>query len=328
MIENTYKKISSLFYWKGLKEDVIKFVKSCATCQRSKYDSADYPGLLQSLQIPSTAWASVSMDFINGLPKFIGKTTILVVVDRLTKYEHFLAIAHLYTASSVAQLYLDQIFMLHGMPENIISVRDPIFMSKVWQDLFAMQGVTLSTSTAYHLQTDGQTEVLNRTVETYLRCFCADSQKDWVKFLSLAEWWYNTTFHSATQTTPYEALYGQPPPIHIPYVLGDAAEEEVDRSLITKELKVELLKFHITRAQQRMISLVNQYRTDKQFAEGDWVYLKIQPYRQFTMSNKHFSKLSAKYYGPYQILQRIGPVAYKLSLPSQVAIHHTFHVSH
>lgn len=200
-------------------------------------------------------------------------------------------------------------------------------MSKVWQDLFAMQGVTLSTSTAYHPQTDGQTEVLNRTLETYLRCFCADSQKDWAKFLSLAEWWYNTTFHSAIQTTPFEALYGQTPPIHLPYVPGDSAEEEVDRRLITREFKIELLKFHISRAQQRMVSMANLHRTDRQFKEGEWVYLKIQPYRQLTISNQIFSKLSAKYYGPYQILQKVGPVAYKLSLPPHVAVHHTFHVS-
>jgi len=179
----------------------------------------------------------------------MGKTTILVVVDRLTKYGHFIAISHPYTANSVAQVYLDQVYKLHGMPENIISDRDPIFMSKVWQDLFAMQGVTLSTSTAYHPQTDGQTEVLNRTLETYLRCFCADSQKDWAKFLLLTEWCYITTFHSAIQITPFEALYGQTPPIHLPYVLGDSAEEEVDMRLSTREFKIELLKFHISRAQ-------------------------------------------------------------------------------
>ncbi|WMV14796.1 hypothetical protein MTR67_008181 [Solanum verrucosum] len=326
-IENTYKRISSLFYWKGLKEEVTKYVRQCATCQRSKYDSSAYPGLLQPLKIPSTAWSSISMDFIDGLPKSKGKSTILVVVDRLTKYGHFLAISHPYTAASVAQLFLDQVYKLHGMPENIISDRDPIFMSKVWQDLFSMQGVTLSTSTAYHPQTDGQTEVLNRTVETFLRCFCCDSQKNWASYLSLAEWWYNTTFHSAIQTTPYEALYGRPPPIHIPYVPGEASEEEVDRSLITKDFKVQLLKFHISRAQQRMASLANQHRTDRQFSEGDWVYLKIQPYRQLSISNKSFSKLSTKYYGPYQILQKVGPVAYKLLLPPQAAIHHTFHVS-
>lgn len=121
-IENTYKRISNLFYWKGLKEDVTMLVRQCATCQRSKYDSAAYPGLLQPLQIPFVAWGSISMDFIDGLPRSKGKTTILVVVDRLTKYGHFLSISHPYTATSVAQLYLDQVYKLHGMPENIISV--------------------------------------------------------------------------------------------------------------------------------------------------------------------------------------------------------------
>lgn len=114
------------------------------------------------------------MDFIDGLPKSKGKSVIWVVVDRLTKYADFVGLSHRYTASSLAQVFFDQIYKLHGMPEDIISGRDPIFTSKIWQELFAMFGVTLNTSTAYHPQTDGQTDVVNRCLETYLRCFCSD----------------------------------------------------------------------------------------------------------------------------------------------------------
>lgn len=109
-------------------------------------------------------------------------------------------------------------------------------------------GVTLNTSTTYHPQTDGQTEVVNICLETYLRCFCLESPTDWFLYLAVAEWWYNTTFHSSIQTTPFEALYGQPPPIHLPYVARDSGVEEVDRSLITREFKVQLLKYHLKRA--------------------------------------------------------------------------------
>ncbi|KAH0729666.1 hypothetical protein KY290_000785 [Solanum tuberosum] len=176
-------------------------------------------------------------------------------------------------------------------------------------------------------QSDRPTEVVNRTLETYLRCYCADSQKDWNMYLFLAEWWYNTTFHSAIQTSPYEALYGQQPPTHLPYLPGEAVDEEVDINLIAREFKTQLLRFHLDRAQQRMTDMANKHRSDRQFQEGYWVYLQIQPYRQTTLSNQTFNKLSAKYFGPYQVIQRIGKVAYKLSLPTHVAVHATFHVS-
>lgn len=168
---------------------------------------------------------------------------------------------------------------------------------------------------------------MNRCLETYLRCFCSDSQADWSQFLAAAEWWYNTTFHTSIQSTPYEALYGQPPPLHLPYMAGDSQVEEVDRSPLTREFKTQLLKYHLKRAQQMMEEQANKHRSDRQFKEGDWVYLKIQLYMQLSMSGRHFTKLSARYYGPYQVLQKIRSVAYKLSLPAQLLLHPTFHVS-
>lgn len=161
-------------------------------------------------------------------------------------------------------------------------------------------------------------------LETYLRCYCSDSPKDWVQYLALAEWWYKTTFHTSIQTTPYEALYGQPLPLHLPYIQGDSDVVEVDRSLTTRELKLQLLKFHLERSQQRMVDQANKSRTDRQFHVGDWVYQKIQPYKQLSLSSRQFTKLSSKYYGPYQILQKVGNVAYKLALPYHLPLHLTF----
>ncbi|WMV14994.1 hypothetical protein MTR67_008379, partial [Solanum verrucosum] len=241
-----------------------------------KYDVATSPGLMQPLAIPTSAWYNISMDFINGLPKSKGKNTIMVIVDRLTKNSHFIALNHPYTTTTVAQAFLDQVFKLHGMSENIVSDRDPIFISRFWQELFSAHGAILSTSTAYHPQNDGQTKVLNKTLETYLRCYCCDSQKDWSFYLPMAEWWYNITFHSAIQTTPYEALYGQPPPIHLYYMAGDSIDEEVDRSMITRELKIQLLKFHLYRAQQRMQSLANKGRSDRVVPVAYKLILPIQ----------------------------------------------------
>lgn len=184
----SYRRIAALFYWKGLKEDVQTHVKQCDTCQRSKYETTPYPGLLQPLKLPSLAWTSISMDFIKGLPKSHGKSVIWVVVDRLTKYAHFIGVSHPYSVGDIAKLFMENVFKLHGMPEDIVNDRDPIFTSKLWQELFSMHGVTLSTSTAYHPQSDGQTEVVNRCLETYLRCFCSDSQKDWFSYLETTKW--------------------------------------------------------------------------------------------------------------------------------------------
>lgn len=146
---------------------------------------------------------------------------ILVVVDRFSKYAHFRALGHPYTSLSVAQLFMDNVFKLHGLPNSIVSDRDATFLSDFWRELFTLQGVDLQFSSAYHPQTDGQTEVVNRGLETYLRCICSECPNSWSKYLSLAEWWYNTNHHSSVNHTPFEVLYGYPPPLHLPYLPGE-----------------------------------------------------------------------------------------------------------
>ncbi|GJT42535.1 putative mitochondrial protein [Tanacetum coccineum] len=231
----TMKKLGSLFYWKGLKKMVKQMVRECDVCQRQKPDLSAYPGLIQPLPIPERIWKEISMDFIEKLPTSHGKSVILVVVDRLSKYAHFILLAHPFTASQVAQVFLDQVYKLHGLPESIVSDRDKVFLSNFWKDLFAELKVKLKLSTAYHPQTDGQTEVVNRSLGCYLRCMCGEKPKEWVKWLSLAEFWYNTNYHTSTKTTPYEAVYCQTPPIHVPYIPGDSRVEEVDRTLQARE---------------------------------------------------------------------------------------------
>ena len=144
----THQRVKSLFYWKGMSKDIQAFVRSCSVCQQCKYDTAASPGLLQPLPIPPAVWSDISMDFVDGLPFSFGKTVILVVVDRLTKAAHFLALAHPYLAIIVAHAYMDNIFKLHGLPNTIVSDRDSIFLSDFWQELFKLQGVALNYSSA------------------------------------------------------------------------------------------------------------------------------------------------------------------------------------
>ena len=267
------------------------------------------------------------MDFIDGVPLSFGKSVIFVVVDRLTKAAHFMALAHPYTAMSVAQVFMDNVFKLHGCPKSIVSDRDTVFLSNFWTELFALQGVELKFSSAYHPQSDGQTEVVNRCLETYLRCMCSDKPHLWSRWLALAEFWYNTTFHTATQMSPFEAVYGQAPPIHLPYLPGESKVAVVARSLQERENMLLVLKFHLLRAQHRMKQFADAHRTDRTFDIGDLVFVKLQPYRQGSVVMRSNQKLAPKYYGPYKVIDRCGKVAYKLLLPSNSMIHPVFHVS-
>jgi hypothetical protein len=168
------------------------------------------------------------MDFIVGLPKSNGMSVIFVVIDRMTKYAHFFPLSHPYSAAKVASVFMDNIVKLHGWPSEIISDRDSIFMSSFWTELMKTHGVKLLKSTAFHPQTDGQTENVNKSLEAYLRCVCGVLSIQWTTHLALAKLWYNTKFHIGIQMTPFEALYGYPPTIPNLVYNNDIMIEEVD----------------------------------------------------------------------------------------------------
>lgn len=157
----TYKRVNEVFHWAGLKTAVESFIKQCAVCQQAKHELCKPPGLLNPLPIPSGPWSDVSMDFIEALPKVIGYSVILVVVDRFTKYAHFFPVKHPYTAVSIARLFFDNVVKLHGIPNSIVSDRDKVYTSAFWQELFALIKTKLQLSSAYHPRTDGQTERVN-----------------------------------------------------------------------------------------------------------------------------------------------------------------------
>lgn len=164
----TYRRLAANVYWPGMIKMVQKFIAGCLVCQKNKYEAMVPASLLQPLPIPNVVWEDIAMDFITGLPCSHTIDCILVVTDCLSKYGHFLGLRHPYTALSVVEIFVREVVRLHGIPQTIVSDRDPLFLSNFWTELFRLLGTKLKMSSAYHPQTDGQTEVLNRGLETFL----------------------------------------------------------------------------------------------------------------------------------------------------------------
>jgi len=325
-VQATYHRINKLFHWKGLKVAVEDFIKQCQICQQAKHLNTSPAGLLQPLPIPEGAWQDLSMDFIEGLPKSEGYTVILVVVDRFTKYAHFIPIKHPYTAHTIAQSVFDNIVKLHGMPKTIISDRDKVFTSIFWKELFQLLGTQLMFSSAYHPQTDGQTERVNQCLEMYLRCVTYEAPRKWKQILSQAEFWYNTSFHSSIGCSPFHALYGYDPTtgyLQVPLKTCSSINEKVQGL----QNQAVVLKEQLSRAQNKMKLSADKHRSDKEYQVGELVLLKLQPYAQSSLVNRPYPKLSFKYFGPYKVTERIGRAAYRLDLPENSQIHPVFHVS-
>ena len=306
-------------------KDVQEYISQCDNCQRNKSEHVPYPGLLQPVPIPSQTWEMITMDFVEGLPQSQRFNCILVIIDKFTKYAHFLSLSHPFTALEV--LYLSQVFKLHGAPKSIISDRDKVFTGNVWQELMKLLGTGVQLSTAYHPESDGQSERLNQCLEQYLRCMCFMKPKSWILWLLLAEWWYNTSHHSALGMTPFQALYGYKPPGFAWDASSLAKVPTVEQLLKEREQLSRLLTDQLEKAQQRMKYYADKKRIEREFQIGDEVYLKLQPYKQTSLALRNNLKLSSRYYGPYTVIARISKVAYKLQLPSTSKLHPIFHVS-
>lgn len=292
----TYRRLATNLHWPGMMRSVTQFMAECDVCQRNKYETKSPAGLLNPLPIPDRVWEDISLDFITGLPRSMGIDCILVVVDRFSKYGHFIGIKHPFTSRTVADVFAREVVRLHGMPSSIVSDRDPIFLSSFWKELFKLSGTTLKMSSTYHPETDGQTEVLNRCLETYLRCFASERPKTWGKWLSWAEFCYNTGFHSGANTTPFEVVYGRPPPPIVPFLPGEVRVQALAESLQERDVILHHLKYHLNRAQERMVKEANKHRRPLNFQVGDMVFLKFCPYRQKSLYDRK-QKLAPRFFG-------------------------------
>jgi hypothetical protein len=264
------------------------------------------------------------MDFVDGLPKSDGYDSIMVVVDRLTKFAHFVPLKHPYSAVQIAAALWDNVIKLHGIPLTIVSDRDRIFTSSVWRDLLATASTKLLYSTAYLPQTDGQTERVNQCLEMYLRAAIHDSPCKWRRWLPAAEFWYNSSFHASLNCSPFKALYGREPNLGLMLHWDAPSETEDD---FDWAIHTEQLRTHLARAQERFKRKADKNRTERSFVVGEHVLLKLQPYAQTIVANRPCRKLAYKYFGPFPVEEKIGLLAYKLTLPANARVHPVFHVS-
>jgi hypothetical protein len=205
-----YQDLKKSFWWTRMKREIARYVAECDTCRRVKVDHLKPAGNLQPLSIPERKWEDISMDFIVGLPHTLCRyDSIWVIVDRLTMSAHFIPVATNYRARQYAELYISHIVRYHGIPKTIISKRGSIFVTRFWE-LHDCLGTQLIRSSAYHPQTNGQTERVNQIIENMLRACVLNDGPKWDQHLPLAEFSYNNSYQESIRMSPFEALYGHP----------------------------------------------------------------------------------------------------------------------
>ena len=330
-IAKTFELLSRKFYWPNLRTILGDYISSCTTCQLNKPAREKPSGLLQPLPVPERPWDTITVDFIVKLPpstqqgSTIPYDSILVIVDKLTKMAHFEACHESMNAQELAWIIFKVIFKYHGIPSTWISDRGSLFTSKFFQEFSKLLGMKQKLSTAYHPQTDGQTERVNAILEQYLRIYCNYKQDNWADLLHMAEFSYNNTVSSTTKETPFYANYGYHPRFQLEEF--DTTQNlrnpaAVERISYLKNLQT-YLKLQIERAQDQHAQAFNRGVVAPQFKLGEKVYLS----RKNIQTTRPSGKLDTKRLGPFKIIRTIGSNAYELKLPPQWSIHPVFHAS-
>nr|GEW86361.1 putative reverse transcriptase domain-containing protein [Tanacetum cinerariifolium] len=305
--DKMYYDLLGLYWWPKMKKDIAMYVSKCLTYSKVKAEHQNPSGLLQQPETPKWKWKNITMDIINKLPRTrSGHDSIWVIVDRLIKSAHFLAVREDYKTEKLARLYINKIIARHGVHVSIISDHDSYFKSRFWKSQQKALGTRLDLSAAYYPEADGQSERTIQTLKDMLRACAMDFGGNWDTHLPLVEFPYNNSYHSSIKCAPFEALY-------------EDVQETTDKIVQIKErLKV---------ARDRQKSYADKRRKPLEFSVGDNVLLKVSPRKGVVRFGKR-SKVSPRYVGPFEIVKRIGPVAYRLYLPQElVGLHDTFHVS-
>lgn len=319
----TLQLIARDYYWPNAKEDVADYISTCMTCLRNKTPRQKPVGPLQPLPIPERPWSSISMDFIEQLPNSGGFDSILVVVCRFTKMAVFVPTTVTATSQDLANLFLQHIWSKHGTPDDIVSDRGSKFVSKFWKALCRRLAIDRKVSTAYHPETDGQTERVNQVLEQYVRIYCAYQQNDWHEWLPMAEFAYNNSDHTSTRESPFKANYGFNPTIAIER--GASAREPGDHYAYNLSDLHDRIRKTLVNAQEAQKRFADRKRAETpDFNIGDKVMLSTKNL-QLARPTRKFSE---RYIGPYKISDKVSNVAFKLALPSDLSrIHPVFHVS-
>lgn len=318
------------FHWTNLQRDVADYVAGCPVCQGAAAPKHRPYGTLESLPIPSRPFAELSMDFITGLPETIFKNEIVdsiwVVVDRFSKWSLFFPVSTTINAAKLAELFHNYVELRFGPPNGIVSDRGPIFTSKFWSNLCYLSHIKLRLSTAFHPQTDGQTERMNQTLEHYLRCFTNEEQTNWPNLLSTAEFACNNAQNATTGLSPFQVLLGYSPNFQLRTEDGTFSEEiPAVQHRIEKLTKIrENLAEHWQNAIESQKKHFDKHHQAKSFKRGDLVRLSTRNIKLKVPARK----LAPKYIGPFRVLDAIGKQAYRLSLPNKYdRIHNVFHIS-
>ena len=325
-VDKTVKLMLRHYYWPSLMRDVKHYVKTCPSCALGKSSTLKPAGLLQPLPIPTRRFEVITMDFVTALPLTpSGYDAIMVMVDKLTKRMFLAPTTSHVNSEEAAELFYNHVIRHQGVPSAIISDRGTQFTSAFFRSVCAQLSIKQKLSTAYHPQTDGQSEKAVRTITDALRCLTLE-YPDWTKTLSAVEFAYNNSVNPSTDQSPFFMCYGEDPPmpasLNLKHLIKtNPLQAAVDYAKATQGA-VEHAKKRLIEAQVRQKRYADQHRRDLSFAEGDQVYLSTEK-----LPLVGARKLLPKWFGPCTVEEKIGETAYRLQLPSKWKQHRVFHVS-